>query len=117
MRIWKVRPPLFSYELVDPWGRTHTVYATQLVESADITKTDETTTYDNGYTKEQVPVWLDEQGHQFRSEPPVDYSGHTVYRQFNVGRDSFSGHAWETVWKGRPYVDENGVPIIFGEES
>ena len=58
------------------YGYKHMV---DLYETTTIYPTGRTWLCDNGYTKEQEPVYEDAEGREYLAKPPIDYYGGTAY--------------------------------------
>lgn len=64
---------------VDPWGREHSD-SKELIDVAEVEKTEDTYSHDNGYTVDKATVWQEVDGtRRWAGIVSIDYSGGTSY--------------------------------------
>lgn len=116
MIIYRQKPGLFTYLMIDPWGLIHKIYATQLLEWTVIEpEVGVFSTYDNGYTKDKVQMYVERKDglavRRFRVEPPIDFCGSSRWRQ-NFGA-KWGTDSWIVPSKWSKFVDAVGNPLTF----
>lgn len=116
MIVYRKHPGLYTYFMTDPWGIIHQIYATQLLEWVEIeAEVGNFSTYDNGYTKDKVQMYVERKNgvavRRFRVEPPTDFCGSSHYRE-NFGA-KWGTALWIQPSKWSKFVDAAGNPLTF----
>jgi hypothetical protein len=57
-------------------------------DEIELTRTNRTHPYDNGYTVEETFLWESAFGVIYQEHPPIDYSGNTSFTLLNRGKGS-----------------------------
>lgn len=123
MIIYRQNRGYYTYQMTDAWGKTHDMYATQLLEWAVIEpEVGNFSTYDNGYTKDKVQMYVERKNgvavRRFRVEPPTDFCGSSRWRE-SCGFDpinvkfNWSHDSWIVPSKWSRFVDGLGNPLVF----